>query len=200
MWISQNRFEKKKCADKMQKTQKLMVIMFKQTMEMYNDTFANYAKAALLTYFSLTLIVLMFIITSHHLSGFKLFNVWMQIREGERPGNHAFYAMFTVLMCVMVFFTCFSIEERWKRVSSVNEYHDIAIALITCAKYHAPWMVLTGVTLWLSFPGAFKTGSEVYSSQGGVFYLVSLNLLVCELLLAAACYLFGAGKPYPMRD
>ena len=108
--------------------------------------------------------------------------------------------MFTVLMCVMVFFTCFSIEERWKRVSSVNEYHDIAIALITCAKYHAPWMVLTGVTLWLSFPGAFKTGSEVYSSQGGVFYLVSLNLLVCELLLAAACYLFGAGKPYPMRD
>ncbi len=174
--------------------------MFKKTMEMYNDTFAHYAKAALLTYFSLTLIVLMFIITSHHLSGFKLFNVWMQIREGERPGNHAFYAMFTVLMCVMVFFTCFSIEERWKRVSSVNEYHDIAIALITCAKYHAPWMVLTGVTLWLSFPGAFKTGSEVYSSQGGVFYLVSLNLLVCELLLAAACYLFGAGKPYPMRD
>lgn len=86
-----------------------MVVMFKQAMEMYNDTFANYAKAALLTYVSLTLIVLMFIITSHHLSGF-----------------------------VMVFLTCFSIEERWKRVSSVNEFHDIAITLITCAKYHAP--------------------------------------------------------------
>jgi len=171
--------------------------MFNKTLKLYQKTFAGHAKGMFVFYLSALMLSLLFVVSAHYLGGFDVLGVWGQMRRGEIPGDKLFYGVMVMMLCLMACFTLIAVVERWRVVAPVNDSHEFSITLLVSAQYHSLWIVLTGITLHLVVPSAFTSGADGAPPMGGLFYMISLDVVGSELLLSALFYVLGLNTPYP---